>query len=133
MRCVAAIAVACIAITSATSAQEGKVLYEEYCASCHGLDLEGQSDWMKRNEQGRLPAPPHDETGHTWHHSDRQLLELIRDGLAAIDPGYESDMPAFGEELSDDEILAVLDYLKAHWPEREREYQAERSKRDPID
>lgn len=118
---------------TAVPAQEGRILYEEYCAACHGLALEGQPDWMTRNEEGRLPAPPHDETGHTWHHSDRQLLEVIRDGLGAIVPGYESDMPAFGDELSDAQILSILDYLKEHWPERQREYQKARSINDPID
>lgn len=104
----------------------GQTLYLEYCASCHGANLEGQPNWMERLPNGRLPAPPHDETGHTWHHSDEQLLRIVRDGLAAIAPGYETDMPAYGGKLSDQEIRAILDYIKQTWPDREREVQLSR-------
>jgi mono/diheme cytochrome c family protein len=113
---------------SQTSA--GRQLYLENCARCHGVDLEGQPEWMKRKEDGRLPAPPHDETGHTWHHSDKQLFTITKQGLGAIEPGYESDMPAFRDVLSDDEIVAILEYVKSTWPEREREYQKARSAAD---
>ena len=75
---------------------------------------------------GRSRAPPHDASGHTWHHSDEQLLRIIRDGLGAIAPGYESDMPVFGETLSDAEIMSILGFIKQGWPERERRYQQER-------
>ena len=86
---------------------------------------------MKRNASGKLPAPPHDETGHTWHHSDKQLFTITKFGLAAIAPGYESDMPAFEDVLSDDEIRTILDYIKSTWPERPQAYQTQRSRNDP--
>jgi mono/diheme cytochrome c family protein len=105
---------------------DGQALYLEYCASCHGANLEGQPDWMERLPSGRLPAPPHDETGHTWHHSDEQLLRIVRHGLAVIAPGYETDMPAFEGTLSDQEIVAILDYIKQTWPDRERGIQQSR-------
>ncbi|WP_372837204.1 c-type cytochrome [Puniceibacterium confluentis] len=103
----------------------GNVLYAESCASCHGIELEGQPDWRRRLDNGRMPAPPHDADGHTWHHADRQLFTITKHGLGAILPGYDSDMPAFGELLSDEEIAAVLAYIKSTWPERERGFQAE--------
>jgi mono/diheme cytochrome c family protein len=117
---------------TAEDATAGLALYAERCASCHGAQLEGQPDWMVRKPDGKLPAPPHDETGHTWHHSDRQLLQIVRDGLGSIAPGYATDMPAFGEALSDDDILAILEYLKSQWPERARAFQAARSADDPL-
>jgi mono/diheme cytochrome c family protein len=86
---------------------------------------------MERLPNGRLPAPPHNATGHTWHHSDGQLFRIVKDGLAAILPGYETDMPAFKDILTDAEITAVLDYIKSTWPERQREIQIARSKSDP--
>jgi mono/diheme cytochrome c family protein len=86
---------------------------------------------MRRNADGLLPAPPHDATGHTWHHSDRQLMRIVRDGLAAIAPGYRTSMQPFGSILDDSEIKAVLDYIKSTWPERERAFQAARSAADP--
>lgn len=107
---------------------EGRQLYLENCAACHGDTLEGQPNWRERLPNGRMPAPPHDETGHTWHHSDDQLFRITRDGVAAIVGGnYESDMPGFGEILTDDEIWAVLDYIKSTWPEPERARQAQTS------
>lgn len=112
-------------------ASDGRELYAANCASCHGANLEGQADWMKRLPNGRLPAPPHDETGHTWHHSNKQLFTIVKLGLGAIAPGYESDMPAFNGVLSDEQIVEVLDYIKSTWSERARKYQEARSNADP--
>lgn len=102
----------------------GRTIYETQCAACHGAQLEGQSDWQMPLPSGRLPAPPHDATGHTWHHPDDILFRIVKEGTAAIvGGGYESDMPGFSGVLSDAEIRAVLAYIKSTWPERERSYQ----------
>lgn len=107
----------------------GEQVYAGNCASCHGAELEGQPNWKRRLESGRMPAPPHDETGHTWHHSDADLFRLTKHGVAAVVGGnYESDMPGFGDVLSDEEILAVLAFIKSTWPERQRAYQAQITK-----
>lgn len=103
----------------------GQEVYATNCASCHGANLEGQPDWKRRLPNGRMPAPPHDETGHTWHHADRQLFTITKRGVGAIVPGYASDMPAFEGVLSDAEIAAVLAYVKSTWPERQRTFQAQ--------
>ncbi len=105
--------------------QFGQKIYATNCAACHGAKLQGQPDWKHRLANGRMPAPPHDVTGHTWHHSDRDLFNLTALGVAAvIGDGYESDMPAFGGKLSDDDIKAVLDYIKSTWPVRAQRSQA---------
>ncbi len=105
----------------------GQQLYLDNCASCHGAKLEGQPDWRRRLASGRMPAPPHDASGHTWHHPDRVLFEITKHGASAIVGGdYASDMPGFADVLSNAEITLVLDYIKSTWPERERTYQAER-------
>jgi mono/diheme cytochrome c family protein len=95
----------------------GEKLYASHCASCHGANLEGQPDWRKRLPNGRLPAPPHDASGHTWHHPDEVLFAITKHGLVPpyAPPGYKSDMPAFGGKLSDQEIRAVLGYIKSRW------------------
>ena len=104
--------------------QRGAVVYADYCASCHGANLEGQPNWRSRMPNGKLPAPPHDANGHTWHHPDRQLFAITKYGSAAIiGNNYESDMAGFGESLSDGEIWDVLAYIKSQWPERERKVQ----------
>lgn len=96
----------------------GADLYSNNCATCHGASLEGQPDWRLRGPDGRLPAPPHDETGHTWHHDSDTLFRLTKYGMAKLidDPGYETDMPIYDEVLSDEEILAILSYIKSTWP-----------------
>ncbi|WP_370736651.1 c-type cytochrome [Jannaschia seosinensis] len=107
----------------------GEELYAENCAACHGANLEGQPNWRVADPSGRLPAPPHDATGHTWHHPDDVLFRIVHDGSAAvIGDGYESDMPGFGDIMSDDEIRAVLDFIKSTWPQRAQTYQAEISR-----
>lgn len=98
----------------------GGEIYAEYCASCHGASLQGEPDWQQRKPDGRLPAPPHDASGHTWHHIDKVLFEITKVGPAKLigDPSYESDMPAFEGVLSDAEIVAVLSFIKSQWPDQ---------------
>ena len=109
----------------------GRTLYQTHCAACHGADLEGQPNWQTPLPNGRLPAPPHDATGHTWHHPDGVLLRITKDGPAAVvGDGYESDMPGFGGILTDSELRSILSYIKSTWPERERQYQAEMTRRE---
>jgi mono/diheme cytochrome c family protein len=102
----------------------GRTVYETHCARCHGKSLEGQPEWQTRLPTGRLPAPPHDATGHSWHHSDEVLIGVTRKGLKPYaGEDYESDMPAFVTVLSEEKIEAVIAFIKSTWPEREREYQ----------
>ena len=96
----------------------GAELYAAHCASCHGANLEGQPDWRSKGPDGLMPAPPHDETGHTWHHTDDVLFELTKHGLGPfVGADYVSAMPAYDGILSDDEIVAVLSFLKSRWPD----------------
>jgi S-disulfanyl-L-cysteine oxidoreductase SoxD len=98
----------------------GKAVYASHCASCHGDTLQGQPEWRKRLPNGRLPAPPHDASGHTWHHSDTVLLDIVRNGLVpgkTAPEGYESDIPAYRNVLPESDIIAVLAYIKSTWPE----------------
>lgn len=101
----------------AAQVARGSTLYGAHCASCHGARLEGQPDWRRRLPNGRLPAPPHDDSGHTWHHPDADLLAMIRDGIVPplAPEGYQSDMPAYANTLSEDDIRAVLAYIESHW------------------
>lgn len=121
----------CTAEPDAAASKAGQVamgagLYERHCASCHGANLEGQPKWRERLANGRLPAPPHDASGHTWHHPDQVLFDLIKRGVAAYaGAGYESDMPAYAGVLSDDEIRAVLAFIKSRWPAHIRDKQAQ--------
>ena len=105
----------------------GQRVYAENCVSCHGQDLEGQPEWQIRLPSGRLPAPPHDETGHTWHHPDALLFGMTKEGVVAFTglENYESDMPAYGEILTDEEIWAVIAFIKSTWPPEVRQRHAD--------
>jgi mono/diheme cytochrome c family protein len=111
---------------NATQVAAGKAIYDAQCAACHGSNLEGQPGWQSRLPSGRMPAPPHDDTGHTWHHPDAILFGIAKYGLAPPygPPGYQSDMPAFGKTLSDNEIWSVLAYIKSRWSPRAQDAQA---------
>lgn len=107
---------------------QGRQLYANNCAACHGAKLEGQPDWRTRMANGRLPAPPHDVTGHTWHHPDAVLINITKNGLVpgvTAPPGYVSDMPAYRDVLTDSEIQAVLAYIKSSWPKQALDAQKE--------
>ncbi len=104
----------------------GERVYAENCAACHGVNLEGEPgfDWRQKKPDGTFPAPPHDKTGHTWHHPDTLLFTYTANGGQVFlgDTGT-SGMPAFADVLTFQEIEAVLVYIKSTWPEAIRERQ----------
>ena len=116
---------------TAALAEEGRTLYLEHCASCHGKNLEGQANWQSTGDDGLLPAPPHDVSGHTWHHGDGLLVDYILLGgqgaLAARGIEFKSGMPAFAGILAEPDVTAILDYIKSTWPDRARNFQAART------
>lgn len=98
----------------------GETIYAEQCASCHGVELEGEAQWKIQNEDGSFRTPPHSADGHTWHHADSILIKAIEEGGArfeGLNIGGSSNMPAFAGTLTDEEITAVLNYIKSSWPE----------------
>lgn len=113
---------------TAAALRTGHVLYLANCASCHGADLEGQPNWQTPLADGRLPAPPHDETGHTWHHPDSVLLTIVKFGTGELITGHSSTMPPFANVLTNREIELVLAFIKDSWPAREQEYQRARTR-----
>ncbi len=96
----------------------GQQVYAAHCAACHGARLEGQANWRERGPDGKLPAPPHDASGHTWHHDDELLFRITKHGVAkaANLKDHASAMPAYEGVLSDEEIVAALSWIKSQWP-----------------
>lgn len=133
----AALGVALVAYLLASAAQPdlndsarvaaGAPAYARHCASCHGINLEGQPNWKTPLASGRLPAPPHDDSGHTWHHTSEVLFAITKFGLKPpyAPAGYQSDMPGFGATLSDDEIWNVLAFIRSRWSPSVRAKHAE--------
>lgn len=108
----------------AKQVRRGGKLYAEHCAACHGVNLEGQANWRSRNPDGSLPAPPHNATGHSWHHPDQLLFDYTQKGGQALAPkGFTSRMPKFDGVLSSSDIWSVLSYIKSRWPEDIRQRQ----------
>ncbi len=110
----------------------GERLYQQQCASCHGANLEGQPNWQSPNDDGVLPAPPHDASGHTWHHDNALLFEYTKMGgrgaLAARGmTDFNSGMPSFEDVITDEEIWDILGYIRSTWPKREQQAQANRN------
>lgn len=113
--------------------EDGKRVYRQYCASCHGTQGEGMPDWEGQNALGELPAPPHGPEGHTWKHSDAMLYRIIAEGWR--DPWNKTDrltMPAYQEVLAPSEIRDVVNYLKTLWTQEQRRHQADESIENPF-
>ncbi|MGH2562031.1 MAG: c-type cytochrome [Thermomicrobiales bacterium] len=111
----------------------GRQIYLQNCAACHGASAEGVPNWQQPDARGNLPPPPHDDSGHTWRHGDAELREIIRDGLRDVfNKTPELTMPPFKERLSDEEIAAVIAYVKSLWSPEHRRYQEEQNQRPPM-
>ena len=108
-----------------TLVDDGRKLYDARCASCHGANLQGQPDWKKKLPNGQFPAPPQDDTGHTWHHPDAVIYRIIFEGGNGDRNAVETGMPAFRDQLSGRDAVAIVSYLKSTWSQDNREYQWE--------
>ena len=104
--------------------QKGQDIYLQYCAACHGPEGRGQFPEapLEPDATGRIGAPPHNESGHSWHHSDTLLIRYVTEGgFSDLTRFYL--MPAFGEVLSDEQILLVIAYIKSMWTDEQRDSQ----------
>lgn len=92
---------------------QGSRVFLETCAACHGQLGEGAPNWKKLGPDGKYPAPPLNGTGHAWYHPLKILFHVIENGS----PGGQGDMPAWGEKLSDEEMIAAIAWFQSNWPE----------------
>ena len=96
------------------AASAGRLTYEANCQSCHG----GATGSDIRD----IP-PPHNANGHTWHHADQQLVDIVLNGFT--DPTNEAEMPAFEGRLTEEQVREVLSYIKMWWTEEQVAWQRE--------
>ncbi|MFH5886010.1 c-type cytochrome [Halalkalibaculum sp. DA3122] len=90
----------------------GKQVFTTYCASCHGTRAQGiVKDWKQLNPDGSFPAPPLDGSAHAWHHPISVLVRQIIEGGIKLG----GTMPAFGDTLSDEEVIAAIAYFQSFW------------------
>ena len=106
----------------------GKIIYENNCVSCHQVNLVGAENWKGLDEDGHRKAPPLNGTGHTWHHDDASLHNIIKYGLAKIVKNYDGKMIGFGDKINDKQVDSVLSYIKSHWDDEIYERQISISK-----
>lgn len=105
----------------------GTALYSRDCARCHGEDMSGELGWV-RDEAGLSDkemaviadqlgdvAPAHDEHGSTSRMPDDVLFRIIDEGPAKVLKKPESRMKGFHERLAEEEIWAIIAYMKANW------------------
>ena len=111
----------------------GGAIYQRSCATCHGTRGEGARAWQRPDAHGELPAPPHGSTGHAWKHSDAMLYRIVQQGWRdAFNKTERLAMPAFNDQLSREETIAVITYLKTLWTPKQRQFQAEESRGHPF-
>ena len=115
-------------LNSIEAIKNGKILYNQYCVSCHQANLAGATNWQGLDEDGHRKAPPLNGTGHTWHHTDELLHRMIKYGFAKLIKNYEGKMMGFGDEISDEGIDNILSYIKSYWKDDIYEYHLEMSK-----
>ena len=109
--------------------ERGRDIYLQHCARCHGGNAEGAPHWQQPDARGDLPAPPHNDSGHTWRHPDTQLAEIIRNGLRdPFNKTSELTMPRFEGQLTDAQIVDVIVYFKSLWSTEHRAYQEEQNR-----
>ena len=128
--------------SSDPTSRTGQEIFAATCAACHGADGRGQPNWHIPMEDGTLPAPPLNGDGHTWHHADGLLYRIVSGGGKILEdptvPSFKSGMPGFGEQLSHEELVAVITYVKSLWGDQVkrgltlRESQALVSEGDPF-
>ncbi|KIK90120.1 cytochrome c [Pseudomonas sp. W15Feb9B] len=86
----------------------GAHTYVTRCASCHGLDGKGQSEWM----------PPLAGATSALAKESASAINITLNGsqrvvAAGVPDAYR--MPAFREQLSDQEIAEVLTFMRSTW------------------
>ena len=92
----------------------GAGLFQQNCAVCHGVNAEGTKEWKKTDANGNYPPPPLDGSAHAWHHSIPQLARSIKEGGIKLG----GVMPAFGDKLSNEEVLALIAFFQSKWSDQ---------------
>lgn len=93
----------------------GAQVYALHCFACHG-----EADGSNRV----AGVPIHGPRGHTWHHRDSQLITLIVNGSQRPEASGDVRMPAWGEILTQEDVRAVLAYIKTWWSDAQHDLRA---------
>ncbi len=90
----------------------GEKLFQQNCATCHGQEAQGVSNWRQRDDAGgKFPAPPLNGTGHAWHHPQKALISTIQNGTVRMG----GSMPPWRDKLSDQDIGDIINWFQSKW------------------
>jgi mono/diheme cytochrome c family protein len=89
----------------------GEQLYLIHCVECHGAEGVGENpeNVYAKDEFGYV-APPMDDTGHAWHHTDEQLTQMIMGGSPR-----NPRMEGFKHVLNEEDAGDLVEYIKSLW------------------
>ncbi len=96
-------------LCSALGAQDGKQLFALYCSACHGADGKGATG-------GTFPPL----SGSPWVAGDPdRAIKIVLKGLTGpvdvLDKTYNLEMPPQGAALPDNQVAAILTYVRSAW------------------
>ena len=102
--------------TGATPVEEGRQLFVSYdCASCHESGLRQRCPTLGGLYGTQIPL----ESGQTALFDETYIRESILDPRAKIAKGFPPVMPTFRGQLSEEQILALIAYIKSLTPSPE--------------
>lgn len=96
-------------IASPLLAQDGQQLYTLYCSACHGADGKGATGGT---------FPPLSESPYVAGDPDRSVKIVLKGLTGPVDvlgKTYNLKMPPQGAALPDDQIAAILTYVRSAW------------------
>ena len=103
---------ACLAAFTSLSwaqgdAKHGEALYQVYCTQCHGVNGDG-----KGVHAAHMAVMPRDHTDakEMSARTDEELFKVVKLGGKSINKSVL--MPAWGRNLSDDDIHALVAHLR---------------------
>ena len=92
---------------TAASIARGQAVFAADCASCHGAGGQGNGP----SAAGMRVKPADLTAAHLWDHADGDLFWWIGHGIEAPNGGLA--MPAFLAILTDDDLWAAIDFVRA--------------------
>jgi len=96
--CMLAVLIACASLEAEENSSPGEAMFKRKCVLCHGADGSGNTPLGKQLQAANLGSKEVQKLTVT------EMRKQVHDGRA--------NMPAFGDQLSDEEITQVIQYVR---------------------